>query len=517
METVGGPLARSGGCGWFRKRAARLLLAGVIGCLAMGCSPAVAPPPRGLVLIVVDTLRADHLGAYGYARPTSPRLDRLAAEGVLFRDAVSPSPWTLPALATIMTSLYPSLHGAHSPSDVGNLDWLFRPKRFRAFSSLHESRLTLAEVLRASGFATFGAVQGSYPTSVFGMGQGFDVYRQNETPGVRFDVEDALAWLDRHPDQRFFVYLHVTEPHSPYTPIALGAGAADKFPKARLRYFEEAVAEEQRRYARLDFDPDYRGEVDGSRQSLDALSRPGTRVSARDLEHLVALYDRGVAYMDHWVGVLLDGLAARGLATETLIVITSDHGEEFLEHGRLEHSFSYYEEMLRVPLALRVPGEGRGVVVERTVGLVDVMPTVLDVLGVEAPAGLQGISLRRFWRGEDASTEPPTDYWGEASFRRGTLALRSGRWKYIRSAGAPASVGGGRAAREELYDLEEDPGERANLCSGDRVRCAPYRDRLTRWVDAQGRAARVAALPPPGPAELDGETLEELRALGYIE
>ncbi len=493
-------------------------LLGLVGLLlvatSLGCARnREAPAPRGLVLVCIDTLRADHLGAYGYARATSPRIDALARDAILFQHAVAPSPWTLPSIATLMTSLYPSIHGAHSPSDLSNLDWFYRPRRYRPFTALHASRVTLAEVLRDAGFATYAGVQGSYPTQIFGMGQGFDVYNQNRTPGVRFDVEDALRWLDTEQPDRFFVYLHVGEVHSPYTPIEMPPGAARMFQKERMPYFEDAIEEERRRFTSIDFDPDYAGEVDGSRANLADLMTRGGQVSFSDLDHLTALYDRGIAYTDHWIGELLDGLAKRGLSEEIVFVLTADHGEEFIEHGGLEHNYTYYEEMLRVPLIVRV-AEHAGATVDELVGLVDVMPTVLDVLGVADAAALgeiQGRSLRPFWRGDVAHSQ--RDYLGQASFNGGDIAIRSGRWKYIRR--APSQAGGRN--RSELYDLIEDPGEHANQCRRRRAKCRAMAIRLAIRNEELRSTAQRLALPQPEPADVDESTLEQLRELGYVE
>ena len=470
----------------------------LLGVLA--CSPGV--PPRGVVVVVVDSLRADHLGAYGYDRPTSPRIDAFAADAVRFADPTSPAPWTLPSLATLMTSLYPSVHGAHSPSDLGDMTWYFQPREFRAFSALHESRLTLAEVLRDAGFATWGAVQGSYPTGVFGMSQGFETFRENATPGVRFDLEDAFAWLDAKEPKRFLIYLHVMEVHAPYTPIEIRPRAHRKLDPERMPYYREAVAEERLRFLQWDFDPGYHGPTDGSRENLRASARPGARVRARDVQHLVALYDRGIAYVDHWMGELIDGLRERELYDETIVVLTSDHGEEFFEHGRLEHSFSYYEEMLKVPLIVRVPGVRQGVVVDQTVGLVDVLPTLLDWLEIPEPDGLQGRSLRPWFGGDKA---PGWEYVGEASFRNGDLALLGPGWKYIRS-------GGGS---EELYDLVADPDESTNRCAEQRADCERHRARLAERV-AEHRV-RAESLAAPEAATIDDATLQDLKALGYVE
>ena len=477
----------------------------------LGCAdspPPESPELRGVVLVVIDTLRADHLGAYGYARETSPRLDAFAADATLFENAVSPSPWTLPALATIMTSLYPSIHGADTPSPLGDTRWLF-DETFAPASALDDSRTTLAEILRADGFATAGFVEGSFPAAVFGVGQGFDVYRDNDTPGVRFDVESLLEWLDEEQPERFFIYLHTVEVHSPYLPIEMQPLFEARNPDAPIAYYEQALEEERERFLSIDFDPGYTGRFDGDAGSIWSMVQGRRRGSHRDLEHIIALYDRGIAYTDYWMGQLFDGLAARGLYDETLLIVTSDHGDEFLEHGGVEHSRTYFEEMLRVPLIVRDPREGRGEWVPDQVGLVDILPTVLDVLGVENDGKIQGRSLRPFLRGEAL---PARTEWGEASQVAGLRALRTNRWKYVHRAGPDGTLRG-----EELYDLVSDPGEQTNRCAAAPDSCAPFRERLIARDAELDALAEELALPTPEPAELDAETRDRLRELGYAE
>lgn len=512
---------RASGAAGTRWQAARgaLALAALAGALACGSGedPGAAPgssagqaptakTPRGVVMVVVDTLRADHLGSYGYEKQDiSPRIDALAQDAVRFDVALAPSPWTLPSLATIMTGLYPGLHGAKRPSDLNNLEWLFKPHEYEPTSALHESRTTLAEVLRDEGFATAGFVQGSYPSSAFGVSQGFDRYQQNATPGIRFDIESAFRWLDEEKPERFFLYLHTLEVHSPYAPIRIQPAFDKRNPNAPLEYFERAVSEEQRRFEELDRDPDYDGEIDGSVRTLQRLARSRARINRRDMKHLIALYDRGISYTDYWIGQLIDGLSERGLYDESVFVLTADHGEEFREHGGLEHNYTFYEEMLRVPLVVRVPGEGRGTVVPPPVGLVDVMPTLLDVLELEPAPISQGRSLRPLWLGESL---PEQAYFGEASLIPGRAALRTARFKYVRD----------RRNREELYDLSDDPEERENRCPPEaNDRCAPFREQLKLWEARSRQAASKLALPKPEHAVVDDALLEKLRELGYIE
>jgi arylsulfatase A-like enzyme len=484
--------------------------------LAAACADEpTAPPPvptdsglhRGVVagpaaadnvlILLVDALRADHLGCYGYPRPTSPTIDAFAAEGTRFANAISPAPWTLPVMGTIWTGLYPSLHGAVLASDV----WKSRARSFTPVSTLDASRTTLAEVLAGAGVRTAAFVNGSYPGKVFGFGQGFEHFVDDELPGLRLNVEALLEWIDYTTPQRFFAYVHTGEVHSPYGPTE-DARLTEGSPSPRVRYLAAALREERERYASLSFEPDYDGDLDGSLESLQRIHDRG-RPAARDFEHLIALYDRGIRYTDHWVGVILKALESRGLDRRTVVLITADHGDELFDHGGFEHTKTFYEEMVRVPFLLRVPREGNGRVVAQQVGLIDVFPTVLDLMGVSYDGPVQGISLRPALRG-DALPERPM--FGEASQVPKRRAVRMNGHKYVRD-------GDGS---EELYDLTADPGERTNLCARDAAPCDPYRSELALWEAQTQLAAKELALPTASEAVVDDDTREKLRALGYL-
>ncbi len=478
---------------------ALLLLAAVAGSTRE--SP---PPPEGVVLIVVDALRADHLGCYGYTRrPTSPHLDAFAADATRFAHATSSTPWTLPSLATIFTSLYPSVHGATLASDIRA--WLTDHSHFKPVKVLDESRTTLAEVLRAQGFATVGFIQGSYPAPEFGFAQGFERYDANAHPGIRFNVEAFLRWLDTAHPARFFAYLHVAEVHSPYTPPGPNPWYSPTSPDPKNRAVALALDEERARYRQWDFDPDYQGSLDGSWESLAAVRsglRAGRGLGARDVEHLSALYDRGIAYTDHWIGELLTELSQRGLLDRTAVIVTADHGEELYDHGGVEHNLTYFEEMMHVPLIVRVPHEGHGRVVEQQVGLIDLTPTILDLLGIASDLRFQGRSVTSLIRG---GTSPERPVFGEASQIAGLQAVRTNDWKYVRSA----------SGAEQLYDLRNDPQERADVCHPETATCASFREQLASWRTTMAAAAARLALPEPAPAQVDQALRERLRQLGY--
>jgi arylsulfatase A-like enzyme len=262
------------------------------------------------------------------------------------------------------------------------------------------------------------------------------------------------------------------------------------------------VAEETARYEEINFDPDYTGDIDGSWDNMREI-HGGKELSERDTEHLVALYDRGILYTDYWIGRILEELKRSGLYDETLIIVTSDHGDEFFEHGQ-----SLYDELLRVPLTMRVPGEGQGTVVSDQVGLIDVLPTVLDLLGIDEDMPLQGRSLRSLWLGRG---QAPRAYFGEAAYDSELLAVRTERWKYV-SAGR--SLG---ERREELFDLRQDSMEQVNRCRQEETNCARLREQARAWKQAQ-EALRARLLLPEGvPATVDETTAEQLRLLGYVE
>src|SRR5262245_24921138 len=467
-----------------------------------GCSRPLPPPPDGVVFVLIDALRADRLGCYGYGdRPTSPRLDALAADGVRFAHAISSTPWTLPSMATVFTSLYPTVHGANLASPLE--PWVRDHAHFKPVTALDESRTTLAEILHAQGFATAGFINGWYPGPEFGFAQGFDRYDANVHPGIRFNIEALLGWLDATQPRRFFVYLHTGEVHSPYTPPQPYPLFSTDSPDPQARAVGLALDEERTRYRQWDFDPDYHGWLDGSWESLASI-RSTRRPTPRDVEHLGAIYDRGIAYTDYWIGELVEGLRQRGLLERTAVIITSDHGDELWDHGGIEHCRTYFEEMMHVPLIMRIPAAARGQVIEEQVGLLDLTPTILDLLGVTSNVPFQGRSIMPLLRG---GTLPERPVFGEASQIEGLRAVRTNAWKYVHPDGVPP----------QLYDLRVDPRERTNVCAAEAATCTGFGVELAQWEQAMAAEVARRALPEAVPARVDGQTRERLRQLGYAD
>ncbi len=455
-----------------------LALLAVLGALRSGTVLEAWHAARGpnLLLVSIDTLRADHLGAYGYDLPTSPSIDaRLAGEGVTFTDVYSQSPKTTPSHMTLLTSLYPSVHGVElwqngKPAHVLN-------------PAVH----TLAEILKNAGYATAAFTGGAQIDPVRGFDQGFDLYT------VSGQQRRARRWLGRHRWQRFFVFYHTYDVHDPYLP-------PDE-------------------YIRL-FDPDYRGRV------LDAIHRlraaGGMSVAAwegisrrfwdsvdrsdpRDVRFVERLYDAGIRRMDtETIRPLLDRLDQLGLARDTLVVFTSDHGEAFGEHGQFQHD-DLYAATVRVPLVLRWPGRlPAGLRIASRVRLIDVMPTILELLGVSAPPSLQGQSLTPLLH--DAYASPATE--GAVSeYSDGRLyeSLRRGGLSYI--------VDG---PEERLFDLVRDPAERQNVLATRPEEAVAMRAALERWR-RNCRALAPLLGPRGGTIAPSDETARRLRALGYME
>lgn len=408
-----------------------------------------------LLLIVIDTLRADRLSAYGHERETSPTIDRLAAEGVLYEEAISAAPWTLPAHASLFTGLFPRQHRTTSQS------W-----------TLPRTIPTLAELLRDAGYRTGGFSNNVWTNDQTGLRRGFEDFfplyeKQNvRSEGISADDPDTdmggkltndtvLEWIDdasqaKGDDRPFFVFINYFEPHLPFRP-----------PRPYDRSFlpEDATEEEVRRL-RSFYSPREYGYI---------LRSPLTRVSERDLEILAALYDAEVRYSDWVLGRLLDGLEERGVLEDTVIAVTSDHGEHLGENHMLSHKLSVYDPLLEVPLVLwnpeRLPD---GVRVETPVQAHDVFGTFLHLAGVEPPEGTPRLPIpgradvppRTHTFAELAYPEiflkvakKKVPGWPTEPFERALTTVRQGRWKLI--VGSDGSV--------ELYDLEADPREENNL------------------------------------------------------
>ncbi len=437
-----------------------LAAAGLAGTLV--AAPPATPAPN-LVVVSVDTLRADHLGCYGYPRPTSPAIDRFRRDAALFEQAIAQAPSTLPSHASLLTSLVPQRHGA---------SWAAR-------RAIPEEVVTLPEVLRGAGYRTAAFTGGGQMHPSNGLAQGFDLYRVTGPLPLAETVAAALPWLDEldeigELDERrrspFFLFLHTYETHHPYTPDA------------------ETLAL---------FDDGYSGPLPAKIGVglLDRVNRGELAIDARDVAHIVAAYDAEIRSMDRGFADLLRHLRERGLYEETMIVLTSDHGEEFGEHERVGwHSHSLYDELLRVPLVVKFPaGRHAGAAVEGQVRSLDVAPTALAALGIAPPPEFEGIDLAPVLAGAAA---PPRAAVSRRDVRDlEIVSVRTAGWKLY---------------GERLFDLAADPAERADVAAEH-----PETVEALRRLLAEATAAGPVA-PAPA-AEPDPRLLRELEALGYVD
>jgi len=447
---------------------APVVLAGLtLLALLCACAPPKPPPPSRVVLIVIDTLRADHLGLYGYERETSPTIDEWAEQAAVFDRAVSTSPWTLPTFGSIFTGQLPAVHGA---------GWRLPGKRWLR-AGLRQDLPTLTERLRDHGLATAAIVNNPFLRPRFGLARGFDSYDYGTQRAAAKVVDRALSWIEEQGEQPYFLFVHFMDPHMPYRPPgwARGRFAADSHspmpPMKQIR----------RRRGELT-------EVD--------------RQLYRDL------YDEEIAYLDAALGSLLEALEDDLQAGRLLVVITADHGEEFFDHDGFEHGHTMYQELLRVPLLIRGPGVTPRRY-EKPVSVIDLMPTILDAVGFQGDETDDGAELER-------ESLAGLSLWP---------ALRDGRDLADRRLLAESMLYGKPqealidwplkvvykpvTQARHLFDLSVDPGETTDLAA-DRPAAT---DRLLAILDERRRSIDTKSGPE---VPLDDETRDELEALGYL-
>jgi len=441
----------------------------------------VGSSPPNVLLIVVDTLRADHLEAYGYGRETTPALSRLAAQGVRFDRAYAASSWTKPSVASMFTGQYPHRHGLNE-----------------MLSTLPDSAVTLAERLAGAGYRTAGIVSHDFLDTRNGFHQGFGFFDSKEarghawksTAGVTKRAVRVLANLSVGTGAKpFFLFVHYFDPHYEY-----------------------------RRHPEFAFAPDSEGRLRGG-EDIHALRDLGPDLTPAELRFLASVYDEEIRATDAGIDELLHALRAVGDDEQTLVIVAADHGEELLERGWLGHTRTLYEEVIRVPLIVRPPPRSLGDrnsmprEVGAPVSLVSLTPTILDYAGVESPAGsFQAPSLRPLIEGDETiAGSPIRSEVRFTMFRPGEPAAKKAAFKDAVIDGRYKLIVDRRSRQNELYDLANDPGERENLA-------ASHPEILLRMQalleETKGAAAGPRPIPemPTEPAQL-----EELRKLGYID
>ena len=392
--------------------------------------------PLNLVVVTIDTLRPDHLHCYGYPNIETPNVDRVAQNGVLFENAVTQTPLTPPSHASMFTGLYPT---SHHVRDTGGF-------------ILQPSSITLATILQQQGWDTAAFISSAVLKKLFGLNRGFAVYDdQMPKPGKAHEfiedaerragetVDHAVRWLDAQSGKPFFLWVHVYDPHAPYNPPA---PFADQYKE-----------------------------------------RP---------------YDGEIAYADHELGRLFDALHKKSPPDRTLIAVLSDHGESLGQHGEYSHGVFLYDSTLRIAFLMSGPGIPGGLRVKQQARTVDLLPTILELMGARSPAGIQGASLTPYLVGKNAATDAsyaetlyPKINMGWAELR----AIRTSRWKYI------------LAPKPELYDLSQDPGETNNVIQSHAAEVQKFQAELKTIVGKETEKVKTSTV--------DQRTMDQLRSLGY--
>ncbi len=437
--------------------------------------------PRNVLFVCLDTVRADHLGCYGYSRGTSPNLDKLAERSVVFDDVLSPSSWTLPVLASAMTGLYPHEHGA----------LYFR-------TPIREGTVRLAEILSKAGVASAAFGQFPFHFGFYRFQPGFDTYRQKWSALAPSTTGQVLRWLREQQGcgRGFFAWVHYFEPHLPYQLQLDSVGF---------------------------YDWKYRGQVSSvfDPKLILKLAMEKTEQSHKDLLRILDLYDGEIFCADKYLGWVLAELDRLGMTQDTMVIVMADHGEHFLEHGQIEHGNTLYEELIRIPLVIHVPGckPGR---CPQLVSVIDLLPTILEYLGLPR-SETAGISLMPALEGrpvpertlfstldvvtsvifipDGKDPSDPRNVQANDQSVRNLKVIRDGKRKMILDM---------KTARYELYDLATDPKEQRNLLGLGDEPPPDLKGKLDDWLTAMERFRPPVAAPDPA-------IIESMRALGYIQ
>jgi len=443
-------------------------LAVVVISVLCGCANKLPHRPN-VVLITIDALRSDHLSSYGYPRQTSPFLDSLAAKGCVFSNCHSVACWTAPSMASLFTSKYPRSHGV--------LHGYAQEHEIHGQELLDPSFLTIAEVLKANGYATFGIAGTGHVTQQSGLAQGFDTFKGLWFPPCE-ELHTAAMELRGNLAKRtpFFLWIHYFPPHAPYYARKPWIDQYARHSEYVTEFSHKPVEWLQMQLSRIKNSPDIR-------------------------DTIIDLYDAEINFVDSFVRRLFSEVLHDD---NTLVIVTADHGEMLLEHGSMGHAKSLFEEEVRIPLIIVPPASGKFKVtaVATPVCNLDIYPTILDLIGIPIPTGLQGQSLKPLMDGDVPRGERTLF----AEFDRVAAPLKSitrAGWKFIAS---PDNMKAGL-----LFDLRSDPGETNNLFAANPAMAAQMIQGLQEWMDANRQFEA-----PKGSIHLTAEQEKILKSVGYL-
>lgn len=418
--------------------------------------PQWAAPDANIVLVSLDACRARNMSLYGYERKTTPHLEKFASRAVVFQQAITPGSWTLPATMSIFTGLYPSVHG------VINKYLLFGDKLLP--SHLNPAIETFPQVLGRHGYKLAAFTGDAGVKSAFGYGRGFEVYLDDlRFGGMDHSIPPALTWLEKNKDQKFFLFLHGYDSHGQYDPPKGYTRKYAKDYKGALK----GGKEEQGKFREDGLDVRRKGGPD---------KKPYIEMSAEDRAFHVGLYDEKIEDVDARLGGFIEQFEKMGLMDKTIFIVLADHGEEFHEHGYLDHGPTLYEELLRVPLLIHFPGQKERVDVKAQVSTLDALPTALDAVGVKTDKVSNGISLLPVLEGKsDGHTVySETDY-RHITHRR---CIRTPEYKFILTL---------ETGEKELYNLQKDPDEKENVATKEAKVAYEMEQKLYKWIEDTGQ------------------------------
>jgi len=440
--------------------------------LSLDDQQVVSKSDFNIVLITIDALRADHLSCYGYPRKTSPNIDKIAEKGIIFKNAIAPSSWTVPSMASLFTSLYPINHGVI----LGKLVDIFRKSlkkkledenKMNIVQVLSDELTILPEILKIHGYTTFGVASNLLLDEKTGFARGFDYFKNlNSLPAPSVN-KTIYSWEDKiKRADKFFLWLHYFDPHHPY--------------HARTPWIEKYTTKALTRKLKL-YDKKRDPEI------ISILKK-----YAQAKSNYTALYDSEINFVDSYVGELIQKFE---LDKNTLIIITADHGEEFLEHGKVGHGYNLYKETINVPLIIKLPNNSRKKTVEKYVNLIDIMPTILHLLNINTPKQTLGESFHGMGRNYN---------FAELHANETILkTIMTSEWKYIYDY---------YDNTEKLFNIKSDPFELNNLIDKKIKQANKLKEQLFKWVSNSKKY-----YPKRKAFKLSSEEKEKLKALGYID
>jgi len=431
----------------------------------------LANSPKGpnIILISIDCLRADHLSCYGYHRNTSPNIDRLAKEGVLFKNAFSQATWTLPSHASIFLSQYVWRHKVDEIRRKRLADWC----------------ITLAEILKNKNYTTAAFTGGVGASSTYGFNQGFEIYEES-IPGscrrheISFYIDKLLGWLESVRDRKFFLFIHTYDVHSAYNPPASYFDLyTNGYPERKWLKTSEGV-------------------IAGCKTDI-------SKFTPKEIDYIMAVYDGAINYVDNELGKIFEKLHQLGIDENTIVIGTADHGEAFGEHGRLGHELEPYIELVHVPLIIKGPGISKGRTYENFVQHIDIVPTILEILNIHQSKQMQGRSFLALMKNCEIEDNLKTYSLGQEidePARSFCISLRTKKWTYIMNQIGP----------DELYDQADDPKEQNNIIEKKPLVAQKLEKELEDFIASTSEEEPQVAEE----VHVDEELKERLKSLGYL-